>query len=130
MAVEDDPQALRDALTRAGYAPIATGDSADMPRLMAEEKPHLALLDLVPPGSDGIELMNDILRTADVPVIFLSAYGRDDTVARAYETGAADYMDKPLSLTERAARIRAPLRKRLESLGRALGIPCRGKVEH
>ena len=117
LAVDDDPQALRyirDVLTRAGYAPIATGDPADVPRLMAEEKPHLALLDLVLPGSDGIQLMNDILKTADVPVIFLSAYGQEQTVARAFDMGATDYVVKPFSPTELAARIRAALRKRLD----------------
>ena len=119
LAVDDDPQALRyirDILTRAGYAPIVTGDPADVPRLMAEEKPHLALLDLVLPGSDGIELMHDIRRTADVPVIFVSAYGQDETVARALDMGAADYLVKPFSHTELAARIRAALRKRMEPL--------------
>ncbi len=117
LAVDDDPQALRyvrDVLTRSGYAPIATGDPADVPRLMAQEKPHLVLLDLVLPGSDGIELMNDIREAADVPVIFLSAYGQDDTVARAFDMGAADYVVKPFSPTELAARIRAALRKRLD----------------
>ncbi len=117
LAVDDNPQDLRyvrDVLTRAGYAPIATGDPADVPRLMEEEKPHLALLDLVLPGSDGIELMNDIRNQADVPVIFLSVYGQDETVARALDMGAADYLVKPFSPTELAARIRAALRKRLE----------------
>ena len=117
LAVDDNPQDLRyvrDVLTRAGYAPIATGDPADVPRLMEEEKPHLALLDLVLPGSDGIELMNDIRKAADVPVIFLSVYGQDETVARALDMGAADYLVKPFSPTELAARIRAALRKRLE----------------
>ena len=117
LAVDDDPQALRyvrDVLVKAGYTPIVTGDPADVPRLMAEKKPHLVLLDLVLPGSDGIELMNDILRTADVPVIFLSVYGQDETIARAFDMGAADYLVKPFSPTELAARIRAALRKRLE----------------
>ena len=117
LAVDDDPQALRyvrDSLARAGYAPIVTGDPAEVPRLMKEGKPHLALLDLVLPGADGIELMNDIRKQADVPVIFLSVYGHDDTVARALDMGAADYVVKPFSPTELAARIRAALRKRLE----------------
>ena len=117
LAVDDNPQDLRyvrDVLTRAGYAPIATGDPADVPRLISEEKPHLVLLDLVLPGSDGIALMNDIRKTADVPVIFLSVYGQDETVARALDMGAADYLVKPFSPTELAARIRAALRKRLE----------------
>ncbi len=117
LAVDDNPQDLRyarDVLTRAGYAPVATGDPADVPRLMEEEKPHLVLLDLILPGSDGIELMNDIRKTADVPVIFLSVYGQDETVARALDMGAADYLVKPFSPTELAARIRAALRKRLD----------------
>ena len=117
LAVDDNPQDLRyvrDVLTRAGYAPIATGEPADVPRLMEEEKPHLVLLDLVLPGSDGIELMNDIRQTADVPVIFLSIYGQDETIARAFDMGAADYVVKPFSPTELAARIRAALRRRLE----------------
>ncbi len=117
LAVDDNPQDLRyvrDVLTRAGYAPIATGDPAEVPRLMDEEQPHLVLLDLVLPGSDGIELMNDVRRTADVPVIFLSVYGQDETIARALDMGAADYVVKPFSPTELAARIRAALRKRLD----------------
>ena len=120
LAVDDDPQSLRyvrDTLTRAGYAPIVTGDPADVPRLMADEKPHLVLLDLVLPDRDGIELMNDVRRMADVPVVFLSVYGQDDTVARALDMGAADYLVKPFSPTELAARIRAALRKRLEPFG-------------
>ena len=117
LAVDDNPEDLRyvrNVLTRAGYAPVVTGDPADVPRLMETEKPHLVLMDLVLPGSDGVELMNDIRKTADVPVIFLSVYGQDETVARALDMGAADYLVKPFSPTELAARIRAALRKRLE----------------
>ncbi len=117
MAVDDNPHDLRyirDVLTKAGYAPVVTGETSDVPRLMAEEKPHLVLLDLVLPGSDGIELMNDIRKIADIPVIFLSIYGQDETIARAFDMGAADYVVKPFSPTELAARIRAALRKRVE----------------
>ena len=64
------------------------------------------------PGTDGIELMKDILGAGDVPVIFLSTYGRDELIAGAFDMGAVDYVVKPFSPTERAARIRATLRKR------------------
>ena len=117
LAVDDDPQALRyirEVLTQTGYATIATGDPAEVPSLMAEHRPHLALLDLVLPGTDGIELMNEVHRIADVPVILLSVYGQDDTVARAFDMGATDYLVKPFSPTELAARIRAALRKGVE----------------
>ena len=117
LAVDDDPQALRyirDVLTRAGYAPVVTGDPADVPKLMAEHKPHLALLDLVLPDTDGIELMHQVHRIAQVPVVLLSEYGQGDTVARAFDLGATDYVVKPFSQSELAARIRAALRRGLE----------------
>ena len=116
LAVDDDPEALRyvrDALTKAGYSPIVTGDAEEVPRLMEQEKPHLVLLDLMLPGADGIELMKSILRSVDVPVIFVSVYGQEEVVANAFDMGATDYVVKPFSPTELAARIRAALRKRL-----------------
>ena len=115
LVVEDDPQALRyvrDVLAKAGYVPVVTGDPAEVLRLVADEQPHLVLLDLVLPGTDGIELMQQLLERADVPVIFLSAYGRDDIVAQALERGAVDYIVKPFSPTELVARVRAALRQR------------------
>ena len=63
------------------------------------------------PGPDGIELMERIPELADLPVIFISAYGRDETIARALETGAADYIVKPFSPTELTARVQAALRR-------------------
>ena len=115
LAVDDDPQMLRyvrHALSKAGYAPIVTGDPEEVTHLVVEEEPHLVLLDLMLPGSDGIKLMEDILDIADVPVTFLSVYGKDELVARVLDMGAADYVVKPFSPTELAARIRAALRKR------------------
>ena len=115
LVVDDDPQALRqvrDALAKLGYAPVVTADPEEVYRLIEAEQPHLVLLDLMLPGTDGIELMQGILEIADVPVIFLSVYGQDEVIARAFDTGAADYVVKPFSPTELAARIRAALRRR------------------
>ena len=115
LAVDDEPEALRyvrDVLVKADYAPIVTPDPEEALRLMEEEMPHLALLDLMLPGTDGIELMTDIIGMADVPVIFVSAYGQDHLVARALNMGAADYVVKPFSPTELEARIKAALRRR------------------
>ena len=114
LAVDDDPQALRyvrDALTGAGYTLVATGDPEEALRLMAEEKPQLVLLDLVLPGTDGVELMQGLRKIASVPVVFLSAYGQEDLIARAFDMGAADYVVKPFAPTELAARVRAALRR-------------------
>ena len=79
---------------------------------MEANAPHLALLDLMLPGTDGIELMKDIRAIANIPVIFLSAYDQEEVVVRAFDTGADDYVVKPFSASELAARIRAALRKR------------------
>ena len=118
LVVDDDPQTLRfarDALAEAGYAPIVTGDHRELSRIIGAEKPCLVLLDLILPGADGIELMESVPELADLPVIFISAYGRDETIARALEKGAADYLVKPFSATELVARIRAALRRRAET---------------
>ncbi|MXY77253.1 MAG: response regulator [Acidimicrobiia bacterium] len=115
LAVDDDPNDLRyvrDTLARSGYYPLVTGEPEEALRLVADERPELVLLDLMLPGTDGIELMQDILDVADVPVVFLSAYGRDELIARALDKGAADYVVKPFSPTELSARIRAALRRR------------------
>ena len=115
LVVDDDPQALRSvrqALSGAGYVPVVTGDPEEALVLLNEHRPELALLDLVLPGSDGIELMKKIIESIDIPIVFISAYGHEDSVARALDNGAADYLVKPFSPTELAARIRAVLRTR------------------
>ena len=66
------------------------------------------------PDTDGIALMGEVPELADLPVIFISGYGGDETVARALDAGAADYIVKPFSPTELAARVRAALRRREE----------------
>ncbi len=117
LVVDDDPQALRflrDTLLTAGYVPVMTGDPQDLSRLIQTEKPELVLLDLMLPGTDGIELMERIPELADLPVIFISGYRRDETVARALQLGAADYIVKPFSAMELTARVRAALRRRAE----------------
>ena len=117
LVVDDDPQALRyvrEALSEAGYAVLVTGDHRQLSDIIAAESPDLVLLDLMLSGTDGIELMQGVAELADVPVIFISGYGRDETIARALQVGAADYIVKPFSPTELTARIAAALRKRAE----------------
>ena len=114
LVVDDDPRTLRfvrDALSAAGFATLVTGEPLEVARIIRAERPRLVLLDLILPGSDGIELMQRVPELADLPVIFISAFGRDETVARALEAGAADYIVKPFSETELVARVRAALRR-------------------
>lgn len=117
LVVDDDPETLRsvrDALSAVGYSTLATGDHRDLTRIIAAEKPQLVLLDLMLPGTDGIKLMESVPPLAELPVIFISGYGRDETIARALEAGAADYIVKPFSRIELTARVRAALRRHAE----------------
>ena len=119
LVVDDDPQALRyvrDALAEAGYRPVVAADPAEALRMVEADRPRLALLDMVLENTDGIRLMRDILSIADIPVIFLSVYSRDEIVARALEAGAVDYIVKPFSPTELVARVRAALRRNWQPL--------------
>ena len=77
--------------------------------------PIWSFLDLMLPGVYGIDLMKDIVAARDVPVIFVSAYGQDRLIARAFQMGADDYVVKPFSPTELVARIGASLRRRTMS---------------
>ena len=114
LVVDDDPQTLRyvrDALSKDGFAAIVTADPKEVGFLVETERPHLVLLDLMLPGMDGIELMENLPILGEVPVIFISGYGRDQLIARALETGAEDYIVKPFSPTELVARVRTALRR-------------------
>ena len=117
LVVDDDPLMLRfvrDALATAGYAAVMTGDPQELSHLILTEQPDLVLLDLILPGTDGIELMERTPELADLPVIFISGYRRDETIAKALELGAADYIVKPFSPTELVARVRAALRRQAQ----------------
>ena len=90
LVVDDDPKTLRyvrDILTGAGYAPVVTGEHEELARIIHAEKPALVLLDLLLPGTDGIALMEAVPELADLPVVFISGYGRDETIAMALESG-------------------------------------------
>ena len=114
LVVDDDPQTLRyvrDALTGAGFSPLVTGDPQAVSHLIRTKSPRLVLMDLILPGVDGIELMERVPELSDLPVIFISAYGRDETIVRALESGATDYVVKPFSPAELVARVQAALRR-------------------
>ena len=124
LVLDDDPEALRfvrDTLTDAGYAALVTGDPAELADLVRTKRPHLVLLDLMLPGSDGIELLRRVPGLAELPVIFISVYGRDETIAQALQAGAVDYIVKPFSPTELTARIEAALRVRARPAAFVLG---------
>ena len=128
MVVDDDPQTLRyvrNVLSDAGYDSIVTGNPEQVSALMSKEKPHLVLLDLMLPGVDGIELLKNVPELGEAPVIFLSAYGRDQIIARALHAGAVDYIVKPFSPTELVARIQTALRRQHTAIWAAPSEPYR-----
>ena len=80
--LDDDPHTLRylrDTLSAAGYDPIVTGEHQELSRIIRAKKPHLVLLDLVLPGTDGIELMERVPELAVLSV--------EISVARAHAHG-------------------------------------------
>ena len=124
LVVDDDPHTLRyvrDTLAEADYVPVVTGDPGQLPGLIRTHKPRLVLMDLVLPDTDGIKLMAGLREIEDLPVIFISAYGREETIARVLDAGAADYIAKPFSPSELTARVRAALRRRAEPESFRLG---------
>ena len=132
LVVDDDPQtlrAVRDALAGTGYSVKVTGDPAEALHMTRSWQPDLAILDLILPDGDGIELMRDMKVIADVPVIFLSAYGQDQVIAQAFEAGASDYVSKPFSSTELVARIRAELRRVARPPAMPTGTTVLGELE-
>ena len=114
LVVDDDPivlRSVRDVLSSVGFQLVVTADPEEALLLVEEHKPRLVLLDLMLPEHDGTELMGDILAISRIPVVFLSAYGKDEVVASVLEQGATDYIVKPFSPTELVARVRAALRR-------------------
>ena len=115
LVVDDEPHArryIRNALAEAGFTPVVTGNPDEIERLAESEKPHLVLLDMTSPWIEGFDLMERVGRVSDAPVIFVSGHGSGQNMDRAFELGAADYLVKPFTPTELAARIRAALRRR------------------
>lgn len=116
--VVDDERAIRDmigyALSKAGIAYELAETALDAERLIEESHSDLVLLDWMLPGVSGIELARRLKsdsRTASLPIIMLTARGEEEDKVRGLDVGADDYVTKPFSPKELAARIRAVLRR-------------------
>jgi DNA-binding response OmpR family regulator len=111
LVADDDPDiqtlvVLR--LERSGYRVLRASDGQEALDLALSELPDLAVLDITMPKLDGCEVTRTLradARTADMPVILLTARVQDDDVARGLEAGATDYVKKPFSPQELGARI-------------------------
>jgi DNA-binding response OmpR family regulator len=114
LVVDDEPkivQLVRDYLERAGFAVSTARDGREALMRARHERPDLILLDLGLPELDGLEVTRRLRRDSGVPIIMLTA--RDDETDKVIglELGADDYVTKPFSPRELAARVRAVLRR-------------------
>ncbi len=113
--VVDDEPIVRDVvvryLRREGYETLEAGDGLRARELVREHEPSLVVLDLMLPGMDGLQLCQWIRGHSDLPVIMLTARAEEADRIVGLEIGADDYVTKPFSPRELAARVRTVLRR-------------------
>jgi DNA-binding response OmpR family regulator len=113
--VVDDEHTIREVvvryLEREGYRTLEAADGNRVRELLEREAPDLVVLDVMLPGTDGLELCRWIRSRSQVPVIMLTARGEESDRIVGLELGADDYVTKPFSPRELAARVRTVLRR-------------------
>ncbi len=114
LVCDDEPQilrALRVILRDAGYESMPSTTVQEALDIAAVNRPEAAIVDLVLPDGDGIELCRRLREWSDLPLIVLSAVGDEDAKVRALSAGADDYITKPFGPRELVARLEANLRR-------------------
>ena len=113
--VVDDESIVRDVvvkyLRREGYRTLEAGDGDTARELVERERPDLVVLDLMLPGTDGLAVCQWIRKRSSLPVIMLTARGEEADRIVGLEIGADDYVTKPFSPRELAARVKTVLRR-------------------
>lgn len=115
LVVDDEPQIhrfLKPSLTVSGFEVLTALTGQQALRLLAAEVPDAVVLDLGLPDIDGKEVIEQIRRSSDVPIIVLSARDRESEKIAALDVGADDYINKPFGIGELLARLRSVLRRR------------------
>ncbi len=114
LVCDDEPQilrALRVILRDAGYEAVMTSSGEEALDAAAVRPPAAAILDLMLPGIDGVEVTEHLREWSEMPIIVLSAVGEEDEKVRALAAGADDYVTKPFGPPELIARLEAALRR-------------------
>jgi len=114
LVVDDEPQilrALRIILRDAGFEVLQAASVKEALDAAALRPPDAAIVDLVLPDGDGIEVTNSLREWSTMPILVLSAVGEEDEKVRALEAGADDYVTKPFGPRELVARLQAALRR-------------------
>jgi DNA-binding response OmpR family regulator len=112
LVVDDDAKIVRlvrTYLEREGYPVIEAADGRQALSLIARHDPQLVVLDLMLPKVDGMTVIRAVRRTADTPIVVLSARGTTADRIAGLEDGADDYVPKPFSPAELTARVRRVL---------------------
>lgn len=122
LIVDDDAhirEVIRYALSNAGYKTCEAGNGKECLRMFEEKTPDLIVLDILMPEMDGTDVCKKIREKSKTPIIFLSS--RDDEIDRivGLELGGDDYVTKPFSPRELAARVKAVLRRGQQSISRS-----------
>ncbi len=114
LVVDDEPmvrEVLAQYLTHDGFEVVEAEDGDQAVAMLDERRPDLVLLDLMLPKRHGLEVLRHARATSDVPVILLTALGDEKDRIAGLELGADDYVVKPFSPREVAARVRSVLRR-------------------
>ncbi|NOZ91969.1 response regulator [bacterium 3DAC] len=114
LLVEDDDailEQLRRVLTDEGYEVVSAMNGNEAIEKFKADRPDLILLDLYLPLKDGMDVLREIRRESDVPIIIITARDADIDKVKGLEIGADDYITKPFSLIELLARMKAVLRR-------------------
>jgi len=115
LAVDDDPDLLRlirRELENAGFAVWPAGSAEQALDLISRQGlPHLALVDILLPGLDGLSLARRIQEWSDLPIIMLTSVDEAETVVQAIEGFAEDYVRKPFNSRELVARVERVCRR-------------------
>jgi len=113
LVVEDESplrKFIRASLCSHEYRIVEADLASQVATLVTSHNPDLVLMDLGLPDGDGIELTKDLREWSQVPVIVISARGREDDKVAALDAGADDYLTKPFGVNELLARMRVALR--------------------
>jgi two-component system alkaline phosphatase synthesis response regulator PhoP len=122
---EDILELVSYGLTKAGYHVSKVTSGEDAIKAARSKLPDLVLLDLMLPGVDGLEVCNTLKRdprTANIPVVMLTARGEEADIVTGLELGADDYITKPFSPRVMLARIKAVLRRKTKAPAEELAI--------
>jgi two-component system KDP operon response regulator KdpE len=120
LAVDDEPGILRLIqleLSSQGFHVVSAGDGQQALQIAEQQRPDIALLDIIMPEMSGLEVLRHLRERSGTPVILLTARDRDDDKVRGLEMGADDYLVKPFNPQELTARVRAVLRRGLCASG-------------